>query len=282
MWARLVVALVAVSGSRAWYQLIPGVGYYQFNAADTWIRAQDACVSRDSALAVPTTPEKLRALGDVLVGRGSRYAHAGFHQLFQPGQYLTVYGELLNETGPLTWERGAPLPGPAYSCGAVSSSGELAVLECDGKLPFVCENELWSEYEHLAGVGYYKLYTSGENWADARRRCAQDGAHLAVLGSGAEAVALGRLLARFPTLNNTDHDSRALLGFHALYATTRSRRPRLRTVTGQMLDHAGYTRWKRGQPFLGTSWHCGAMTRDIELVMVSCSHKYAFICEHEL
>ncbi|CAG2068078.1 unnamed protein product, partial [Timema podura] len=76
------------------------------------------------------------------------------------------------------------------------------------------------DYEYFPGVGYYKLFTSGENWVGAHKRCTLDGAHLAVINSETEAEVFRQLLARFPTLNNTDHDHRALVGFHAIYDTT--------------------------------------------------------------
>nr|CAD7424149.1 unnamed protein product [Timema monikensis] len=66
------------------------------------------------------------------------------------------------------------------------------------------------DYEFFPGVGYYKLFTSGENWVGAHKRCTLDGAHLAVINSETEAGVFRQLLARFPTLNNTDHDHRAL------------------------------------------------------------------------
>nr|CAD7598698.1 unnamed protein product [Timema genevievae] len=139
------------------------------------------------------------------------------------------------------WEEGALSASPSYNCGSVSKEHKLAVQDCSKKLPFICENPLWFDYEYFPGVGYYKLFTSGENWVGAHKRCTLDGAHLAVINSETEAEVFRQLLARFPTLNNTDHDHRALVGFHAIYDTTSpddcknvcvSERAQLRVVCG--------------------------------------------------
>nr|CAD7418921.1 unnamed protein product [Timema poppensis] len=210
-----------VAQTRASFQLVRDVGYYKYHTNKaTWQEAQDTCRREDSNLVLVNTPQEMEVIGEIMHRHGVRYVYSGFHDLFLHGQYVTVFGDLLSKCCLEEWEEGALSPSPAYNCGSVSKEHKLAVQDCSKKLPFICENPLWFDYEYFPGVGYYKLFTSGENWVGAHKRCTLDGAHLAVINSETEADVFRQLLARFPTLNNTDHDHRALVGFHAIYDTT--------------------------------------------------------------
>nr|CAD7452469.1 unnamed protein product [Timema tahoe] len=210
-----------VAQTRASFQLVRDVGYYKYHTNKvTWQEAQDTCRREDSNLVLVNTPQEMAAIGEIMHQHGVRYIYSGFHDLFLHGQYVTVFGDLLSKCCLEEWEEGALSPSPSYNCGSVSKEHKLAVQDCSKKLPFICENPLWFDYEYFPGVGYYKLFTSGENWVGAHKRCTLDGAHLAVINSETEAEVFRQLLARFPTLNNTDHDHRALVGFHAIYDTT--------------------------------------------------------------
>ncbi|XP_067013912.2 C-type mannose receptor 2 [Anabrus simplex] len=72
-------------------------------------------------------------------------------------------------------------------------------------------------YQNNSGIGQYKLYTYGETWDGARRRCAADGAHLAIPNSAAEAAILKQLIQRHSTLPHTKSNDLAWLGLHDMF-----------------------------------------------------------------
>jgi hypothetical protein len=63
-------------------------------------------------------------------------------------------------------------------------------------------------------MGYYKLHTTPRTWDEAWRRCAEEGAHLAIINSEAEARLLQLLFSRQPKITGSNHNDYAFLGVH--------------------------------------------------------------------
>ena len=76
---------------------------------------------------------------------------------------------------------------------------------CSVNLPYICEEETEAKqksipttqqapalvgYEFIPNLGYYKFHQHGANWQEAVDICTQEGAHLLILNSNQEAMAL--------------------------------------------------------------------------------------------
>nr|CAD7394737.1 unnamed protein product [Timema cristinae] len=72
-------------------------------------------------------------------------------------------------------------------------------------------------YETVHGLGYYKLHTELNTWEEARRVCAEEGAHLAVINSKVEMDVILNIWSRHPKIMDSYLNSYAHVGFHDLY-----------------------------------------------------------------
>jgi hypothetical protein len=66
-------------------------------------------------------------------------------------------------------------------------------------------------------MGYYKFHPTGLVWKDALHVCTQEGAHLAIINSQAEANLIKGLFVRYPKLQSTTDNVHAFLGYHDIY-----------------------------------------------------------------
>jgi hypothetical protein len=95
----------------------------------------------------------------------------------------------------------------------VQSSGGLYPVRC---YPLFTAPPLRAGpgYELHRGIGYYKVHSEPKTWHEARRICADEGAHLAIVNSEEESKVLQSILrpvaARLKTVW-------AFVGFHDLY-----------------------------------------------------------------
>lgn len=71
-----------------------------------------------------------------------------------------------------------------------------------------------SDYELFPGIGYYKFHDVIQIWPRAREICAEEGAHLAVINSEAEAEVMKKLFAKFPTISGATHNDWAWVGLY--------------------------------------------------------------------
>lgn len=69
-------------------------------------------------------------------------------------------------------------------------------------------------YELHRGIGYYKVHSEPRTWQEARRICADEGAHLAIVNSEEESKVLQSILAPVAARLKTVW---AFVGFHDLY-----------------------------------------------------------------
>ncbi|XP_069694739.1 hemolymph lipopolysaccharide-binding protein-like [Periplaneta americana] len=132
-------------------------------------------------------------------------------------------------------------------------------------------------YDLVPGLGYYKLHTDVKTWHEALRACEQEGAHLVIINSEAEAKALTPFWDMNPKILNGAPNDWAHAGFHDLY-----KEGEYLTIFNQTLVGAGYVKWYPGDPH-GVNQNCGlVIRRDNLLADIPCNEKQPFFCEKEL
>ncbi|XP_049774330.1 hemolymph lipopolysaccharide-binding protein-like [Schistocerca cancellata] len=133
-------------------------------------------------------------------------------------------------------------------------------------------------YEYFAGVGYYKIHTTLKTWSDARKTCADEGGHLLILNSDAEASVAKQLFSRHKQIS-----AWAFIGFH-----DKITEGTYITVFGEPLQTTAYTKWGKGQPDnaggskTNEGEDCGSIAHDSTLNDLPCGFKAPFICEYDL
>ncbi|XP_049773498.1 hemolymph lipopolysaccharide-binding protein-like [Schistocerca cancellata] len=135
-----------------------------------------------------------------------------------------------------------------------------------------------ADYKFFPNVGYYKLHTAKTNWENARRTCAKEGAHLAIVNSKAEENAI-REVMRAHSTEKFD----AFIGFHDMF-----KEGEYLTVLGHPLISSGHVNWREGEPNnveLQNSPEgedCGTIYNDGTLNDVRCNAERLFVCEQSL
>ncbi|XP_063228599.1 hemolymph lipopolysaccharide-binding protein-like [Bacillus rossius redtenbacheri] len=128
-------------------------------------------------------------------------------------------------------------------------------------------------YTLLPGHGYYRVHRVPATWEQARQTCADEGAHLVVLNSDAEAAAVRGLIGGVH-ISGTSDDWYLHAGFH-----DQLQEGSYVTVLGGSLSRTGYTTWKRGEPNNDGNEDCGSINRSADLNDVSCTKRLYFVCE---
>lgn len=147
------------------------------------------------------------------------------------------------------------------------------------KCNLVARRVMRDDYHCTPGIGSHKLHTRAKIWNEARKICIDEGGHLAIVNSVAEANVLVNLFNRSGPIKGAAYKNQVLLGIHDLYAETE-----WVTVQGDSLAKSGYSAWTDkwgGQPDNGGGiQNCGAMViEDGRLDDVACNVPFAFFCE---
>ncbi|KAJ9577306.1 hypothetical protein L9F63_006145 [Diploptera punctata] len=125
-------------------------------------------------------------------------------------------------------------------------------------------------YVLYPGFGFYKHYKNIKTWAEAWKQCDNDGSHLVIINSEAEAQVIRQLLIGV----NPQHY--VYIGYHKHYT------PDIYlTIHGKRLDKTGYYKWAPGKPSSDVNHKCGAVFPSALLVNKDCTGQWGFICEHE-
>jgi hypothetical protein len=95
----LTVSLFAAPPLRAGpgYELHRGVGYYKIHTElKTWQEARQICAQEGAHLAIVNSEEESQVLQSLFVPVAAKlkvaWAFIGFHDLYNEGQYLTIFG----------------------------------------------------------------------------------------------------------------------------------------------------------------------------------------------
>ncbi|XP_069701697.1 hemolymph lipopolysaccharide-binding protein-like [Periplaneta americana] len=134
-------------------------------------------------------------------------------------------------------------------------------------------------YELVPSLGYYKLHTVGNTWHGALKICEEEGAHLLIVNSDEEALALKPLWDKNPPANisGSVHNNWAWIGVHDMY-----KEGEYLTIFNETLQSPGYVKWGSGQGRDGTSQNCVMLDRDLKLADYECHNKEPFFCEKEI
>ncbi|KOB74509.1 C-type lectin 21, partial [Operophtera brumata] len=137
----------------------------------------------------------------------------GVHTTFSKGVYASIEGVPLTRL-PINWRSGEPDNFEnSESCLVMltPSNGTMKDVKCTDIFPFVCYKKKTqklvvtgcgthdTEYNLEKRTGScYKFHRRGLSWSQAYRTCMAEGAHLAVINSELESVALKDLYASHP------------------------------------------------------------------------------------
>ncbi|XP_067003188.2 hemolymph lipopolysaccharide-binding protein [Anabrus simplex] len=147
-----IIAPPALAGPG--YENIPGVGRYKFHTTpQTWTDARAACAREGAHLAVINSERESDVLKELfalkpentLKSSNNNYAFIGFHDRFQEGYHVTIFGQPINETGFTRWSHSVQPDnaGGNENCGSIHRNGGLNDITCSLKLTFFCEQEFW-------------------------------------------------------------------------------------------------------------------------------------------
>ncbi|XP_073944558.1 uncharacterized protein [Choristoneura fumiferana] len=129
---------------------------YKFHTTPrTWSRAYMACAAEGAHLAVINSEEEAAVIRAVFARFphhliptrttfGKEIVFLGFQSRDEPGEWMTVHGQTLEEAGYSKWFVGEPnnytvLEPAGEKCGAVYRLGVLDDLGCEGLYSFICE-----------------------------------------------------------------------------------------------------------------------------------------------
>ncbi|XP_047108498.1 hemolymph lipopolysaccharide-binding protein-like [Schistocerca piceifrons] len=135
-----------------------------------------------------------------------------------------------------------------------------------------------ADYKYFPNVGYYKLHTDKRNWENARRTCAKEGAHLAIVNSEAEENAIREVMRAHSTEKFI-----AFIGFHDMF-----KEGEYLTVLGQPLISSGHVNWMKSEPNNAEypdspeGQDCGSIYNDGTISDVRCNVERRFLCEQSL
>ncbi|XP_046829427.1 hemolymph lipopolysaccharide-binding protein-like [Vespa crabro] len=146
------------------------------------------------------------------------------------------------------------------------------------KCNFVGNKLMRDDYHYSPGIGSHKLHTRAKTWNEARKICIEEGGHLAIINSIAEANILLNLFNRSGPIKGAAYNNLSLLGIHDLYTEDD-----WVTIQGDSLAKSGYNAWTDrwgGQPDNRNGvQNCGALLEDGKLDDVACNLPLAFFCE---
>nr|AQY54458.1 immulectin 22 [Hepialus xiaojinensis] len=121
-------------------------------AAKNWSQAYKVCRAEQAYLAILNSAGEANFLKDKLTvypkdslkgNFGREEVFMGFHDKFVEGEFMTVFGQPLAETGFEEWSSGQPDDARSNEdCGTLSRSGLLNDIDCFAKRMFFCEREL--------------------------------------------------------------------------------------------------------------------------------------------
>ncbi|XP_068083929.1 uncharacterized protein [Anabrus simplex] len=139
------------------YELFPAVGsYYKHHTVSrTWEEARYVCEQEGAHLAIINSEEEANILSDIFK-RSPKipnvqwdFAFIGYHDLYDEGNYLTIFGEPLASLGfGRIWKAGEINNlwqndvNSGEDCGSVHRNGGLNDLFCEIRHSFFCEKEL--------------------------------------------------------------------------------------------------------------------------------------------
>ncbi|KAF9411393.1 hypothetical protein HW555_009794 [Spodoptera exigua] len=259
----------------------------------TWADANLRCTLQGAKLASPLNVGIETEMKNILrnfIKSGSEI-FTGLHATFSRGNFYNIEGEALQENQ-LTWTDSEPNnDGNNETCTTFNEYGEMADRSCDEPRPYICFrsadnktkiNECGTidpEYElDRSTNSCYKFHTVARTFAGAHFACSAEGGYLTIINTDGEATVLDKLFAKYP-------DSKLLgpfsKGLASVGAYCWDEAADWRTIHGQTLEEAGYSKFRPGQPnnIGSVGEFCLAIDRDALFHDVTCHGLGPFICE---
>nr|QWY13115.1 IML18 [Mythimna separata] len=276
------------------YSFLAKAWFKHFVVPATWSDARLRCALEGAALASPTTLKiKTEMMNLIRDSALKQEVFTGIHATLSQGDYHTVEGTPLLKI-PVVWAADEPdNKNNMESCLTLNSNGEVADRSCEGTRPYICYRPDNSQVEanecgtidpayrlDVRTNKCYKFHLEPRNFSRASFACMAEGGHLAVINSDTEATVLREL---FATIDKNDMlgmpeswKNAALIGFYDW-----GEHGEWRTVHGQTLSEAGYSRWNSGEPTTTEGEFCGSLWRNGYLNDVWCDKNFSFICEKD-
>ncbi|PSN54433.1 hypothetical protein C0J52_06669 [Blattella germanica] len=146
--ANVLKSLMAPYTQQGWFLVgfndIEDEGNYR--TVTGWLEASNYCGAEGAHLVVINSVEESTVVANVMASGSFRIIHAGFHDLFIEGDYMTVTGQRLAETGFSTWYDGEPTDAQTTTfdedCGMIYNNGTLGDQPCENTRAFICEHEV--------------------------------------------------------------------------------------------------------------------------------------------
>lgn len=138
------------------------------------------------------------------------------------------------------------------------------------------------DYVFSPEIGMHKFHAKPVEWNEAREICNEEGGHLAVINSRAEANVLMEIYNQSQQMEGATDPDVTFIGMHDMY-----KEGVWVTILGDKLVKAGFAEWSDewgGQPDNGEGTdggqNCGGlMMKDGTLDDVYCDSRYPFFCE---
>ncbi|XP_022827244.1 macrophage mannose receptor 1-like [Spodoptera litura] len=266
--------------------------FKHFEVPATWADARLRCTLEGAILASPLNANIEAEMKHIIQNffTAESEVFTGVHATFSRRYFYTIDGIPLSEI-PLVWAKNEPNnAGNNEHCITLNENGEAADRSCHETRPYICfrSGDLKTEANECGTVdpeynwdsnttSCYKFHTVPRTFSRAHFACSAEGGHLAIINSDVEATVLSDLCAKYPfeTIIGTFNKGVAFIGFYNW-----GERGDWRTIHGQTLDEAGYSKFAGGEPNNAfTSEFCGSMYRSGLYNDINCKQLSLFVCE---
>ncbi|PSN44007.1 Hemolymph lipopolysaccharide-binding protein [Blattella germanica] len=132
------------------YVLMPGFGYYKYHkVGKSWEDAVLACAAEGAYLAVPNSDAEYQAMKRIWDIHPSIYTdwrknhfYIGLSDKAKEGEWITIFGQPINETGYTKWSAGEPDGGASQDCLLLTIDSTLHDISCSAEVSFMCERDI--------------------------------------------------------------------------------------------------------------------------------------------
>nr|AKP99431.1 LL3 [Spodoptera exigua] len=181
------------------------------------------------------------------------------------------------------------------SCVVGTRNGDVETSVCYRGLPFICKvsamdapydrhcNVYGRDYKYYPSTrSCYKIPSIAFPWSEAYSECQAEGAHLVVMNSEAEHLAIMNLTSAAPKVRGAKASYFFFAGFRAEKPVGNATVV-FKTIFNETLSQAGYENWSDNEPNNSNGEYCGSIfLNDGKLNDLHCHDTFAFICEKEV
>ncbi|KAL6440356.1 hypothetical protein ACFW04_003123 [Cataglyphis niger] len=125
------------------YMVTPGINAHKLHPRKlTWNKARQACIQEGGHLAIINSDSEEKILLRMLQEEKINVAWLGLHDYFEEGDWVTVKGEELENTGYTRWTTKWPNEPDNYNgqnCAALIVEGGMDDNSCNNLFSFFCE-----------------------------------------------------------------------------------------------------------------------------------------------